>query len=199
VIVGGVSLAWARAQPGDDLSLAARDLLRRSVHTDTGAPLAALRLERMPCRRCGEPHGRPRLAPIEGVQLPDVSVAHTVGAVVVAHGPHLVGVDVEQAGAARFEGFDDVALGADERAALQLVPTARRAMWRTRAWVRKEAVLKATGHGLSVDPRDVVVADAPQGPVVRSWSGPDAVSPRRIQLHDVHLADDLVVALATVR
>ena len=75
-----------------------------------------------------------------------------------------VGVDVEPAGAADFHGFDDVALHPGERGA----PGDR-----TRRWVRKEALLKARGTGLSVDPREVRV-DGAQAVDDGTRAGPSA-------------------------
>jgi 4'-phosphopantetheinyl transferase len=62
-----------------------------------------------------------------------------------------VGVDVEAEGAADFAGFADVALHLGERATNPVDPT--------RVWVRKEALLKAHGLGLVVDPSDVGLDD----------------------------------------
>jgi 4'-phosphopantetheinyl transferase len=62
-----------------------------------------------------------------------------------------VGVDVEAEGAADFAGFADVALHPDERAMTPVDPT--------RVWVRKEALLKAYGLGLAVDPSDIRLDD----------------------------------------
>jgi 4'-phosphopantetheinyl transferase len=81
-----------------------------------------------------------------------VSLARAGGLSVVAvadAGP--VGVDVEVEGAASFAGFADVALHPGERAG--------RTDEATRAWVRKEALLKAYGLGLAIDPRDVRLDD----------------------------------------
>jgi 4'-phosphopantetheinyl transferase len=101
------------------------------------------------CPRCGgDDHGRPVLLPTSSLRAPaHVSLARagsmSVAAVTVA-GP--VGIDVEPPGAAEFEGYADVALHPDERAGNDDP---------TRAWVRKEALLKAYGLGLAIDPREI--------------------------------------------
>ena len=106
------------------------------------------------CPRCGsDAHGRPRLLATAAVRRPafvslaragDISVAAITDA-----GP--VGVDVEAEGAANFAGFEDVALHRNERAPAPGDPT--------RVWVRKEALLKAYGLGLAVDPSEVRLDD----------------------------------------
>jgi 4'-phosphopantetheinyl transferase len=106
------------------------------------------------CPRCGsDAHGRPRLIATAAVRHPaHVSLARAGDLSVVAvtdAGP--VGIDVEAEGAAGFAGFADVALHPGERASTADDPT--------RAWVRKEALLKAYGLGLAVDPSDVRLDD----------------------------------------
>ncbi len=106
------------------------------------------------CRRCGsDAHGRPHLVATAAVRHPAyVSLARAGDLSVVAvtdAGP--VGVDVEAEGAADFAGFEDVALHPGERATTTADPT--------RVWVRKEALLKAYGLGLAVDPSDVRLDD----------------------------------------
>ena len=66
----------------------------------------------------------------------------------------------------RFRGFDDVAVHTEER-----VSTASD---RTRLWVRKESVLKATGDGLTVDPRRLQVTDRRLGPATGCVGRPRA-------------------------
>ncbi len=117
------------------------------------------------CVRCGsDAHGRPRLVATAAVRHPaHVSLARAGEMSVVAitdAGP--VGVDVEAEGAAGFAGFEDVALHRDERADDP-----------TRVWVRKEALLKAHGLGLAVDPRDVRLGD--DG--LESWDSPHEAPP----------------------
>jgi 4'-phosphopantetheinyl transferase len=106
------------------------------------------------CPRCGsDTHGRPLLVATAAARHPAyVSLARagdlSVAAITDA-GP--VGVDVEAEGAADFAGFADVALHPGERGTTDSDPT--------RAWVRKEALLKAYGLGLAVDPSDVRLDD----------------------------------------
>jgi 4'-phosphopantetheinyl transferase len=87
------------------------------------------------------------------LQHPALHVSLTATASVVAvavsrAGP--VGVDAEQVDRAAFAGFSSVALGPGEHTA--------DAVAAARAWARKEAVLKATGYGLALDPREVDVS-----------------------------------------
>ena len=151
----------------------AHDLLRAEA-----ARLHHVAVERIvlghECDRCGsDDHGRPRLLPTASVRHPaHVSLARAGDLSVVAltaAGP--VGIDVEATDAAGFTGFDDVALHADE--------SVRTAAERTRLWVRKEALLKAYGLGLAVDPRDVLIDD---GTV--TWDSP-LRPPGTVRLLDV--------------
>ena len=54
-----------------------------------------------------------------------------------------------------FPGFDDVALTPAERQLLAALPPEEAMPWRAAAWARKEALLKARGTGLRVDPASV--------------------------------------------
>jgi 4'-phosphopantetheinyl transferase len=175
-----------------DRSASARVLLRAAVGAWTGAPADAVVI-RTACALCGATdHGKPFVAPTPAISaMPHVSVAHADDVVVVAvtaAGP--VGVDVEPVDAAQFDGFDAVALSQVERAAQGL----REPGARVRTWVRKEAVLKATGLGLTIDPRSVVVSAAHEPPrVVGPPAGDDAA---HWQLRDVELTPGLACAVA---
>ncbi|MGE3810599.1 MAG: 4'-phosphopantetheinyl transferase superfamily protein [Candidatus Nanopelagicales bacterium] len=119
------------------------------------------------CPGCGgDDHGRPVLIPTSSLRSPaHVSLSRAAGmslAAVTDAGP--LGVDIEISGAAGFAGFADVALGEHDDDALD--PTT--------AWVRKEALLKAYGLGLAVDPRDVpaegeAVPPPPGAPRGTAW------------------------------
>jgi len=152
----------------------AAELLRAEAARFHGVPEAAVLLAH-DCPRCGgTDHGRPSLLATAGLRRPaHVSLARAAGLSVVAlstAGP--VGVDVEPDGAAAFPGFHGVAAHPDE---------AREDP--TRIWVRKEALLKAHGTGLAVDPRDVAV-DA-HG--LTRWDAPGP-APEGVWLRDLDVA-----------
>ena len=135
------------------------------------------------CPRCGELHGPPRLFDRAPRQVLHLSLSHAGDRVLVAvsaAGP--VGIDVDVEAAAAFSGFDDVALAATERSMLARLPQSSRAAARVTAWVRKEAVLKATGDGLNVPPGDVVVSPLGEPPRLLAW---DDAPPDPVHLHDV--------------
>jgi 4'-phosphopantetheinyl transferase len=146
------------AGPRRDLRASAHALLRLVLSELTGAEPAAHRFS-LHCAACGGAHGKPVL------EHPSLHVSLTATGPVVAvaiSGAGPVGVDAEQLDRVAFAGFADVALGPGERA--------RDAAARARAWTRKEAVLKAAGVGLTVDPREVDVSRAPV-----SWPVPTTV------------------------
>lgn len=138
---------------------AADDALLALAHAVTG--VEDLRLTRA-CPRCGaDRHGRPVLRGVEGVSV-SLSRPRTPGPALVALCADAgVGVDVENTGAATFDGFDAVALHPQERCADDDA--------RTRLWVRKEALLKAHGTGLTTDPREVWLGE--DGQVVAGPAG----------------------------
>lgn len=103
------------------------------------------------CRTCGsQQHGKPA---IDGIEL---SLSRSAGAILVASAPAgpPIGADIERIPDAVFDGFDAYALSTPERQ--QLRPDD--ADSRLRLWVAKEAVLKATGHGLSIEPRSLTIS-----------------------------------------
>ncbi|WP_344650846.1 4'-phosphopantetheinyl transferase family protein [Cryptosporangium japonicum] len=101
------------------------------------------------CPDCDRPHGRPAL-PVAGWEC---SVSHSGDRVAVAIGrTGPLGVDVEEASARENAGLREIVLAADERGDDFVT-----------YWVRKEAVLKATGEGLRVALTEVVVT-APDAP-----------------------------------
>jgi 4'-phosphopantetheinyl transferase len=55
-------------------------------------------------------------------------------------------------------------------------------------WARKEAVLKASGHGLAVDPRQVVVSGPEEPAALLQWKG-DVPLGTGVQLADVPLTE----------
>lgn len=156
-----VRLLWSTEAAAD----LADCLVREEAVKSWGLPEHEVRLVRL-CTSCGSTsHGQPRLVPIPGTTATHVSISRSGGVTVVAlcaAGP--VGVDVEPANAAGFKGFSSVCLHPSEQAA-----TTRE---RTVTWVRKESLLKATGHGLVIDPGTVRLTRPSEPPAVLEWTGP---------------------------
>ena len=120
-----------------------RGLLRDLVSEITGLDAAAIVITAT-CPDCGGTHGRPT---VDGHPELHVSLARTPGFVVAAVSTtHPIGIDAE------------LLAGSAERAAAVGALTGIQSL---RHWTRVEAVLKADGRGLRVDPSRVHVdADA---------------------------------------
>ncbi|MCW0213300.1 MAG: 4'-phosphopantetheinyl transferase superfamily protein [Pseudonocardia sp.] len=146
--------------------LAAHALTRLVLGERLGADPASLVLDRT-CR-CGKPHGKPRLA----AGGPEFSLTHSgdrVGVAVSADGP--VGLDVEQLRTlSDLDGLASHALSPTER---REHPPADAGAFLT-TWTRKEALLKATGEGLSSPMAAITLGPADGPATVREWSGVDA-------------------------
>jgi len=141
-----------------------RALLVGVVADATGVDRSGVQVSRR-CPRCEGDHGRPVLVRcgergVEGIDLSLSRAGRSVAIAVSFAGP--VGIDIESVAAAARAGFDDVAFGPLERESLAAAgsPALRTAMW-----TAKEAMLKATGDGLRVDPRELQVSFADRMPV----------------------------------
>lgn len=152
------------------------------------------------CARCDRPHGRPlvRQATRDGSSV-HVSATHSRG---------LIGVAVSTSGAVGLDVEDLLARGPD------LWPTVWRVLGHTTvpegqekgpgaahtaatAWVRTEAVLKATGSGLAVGARSVDIATGPGAePQVLRWPWGDPLG--RVSLFDLSPGQRHVAALAVI-
>jgi 4'-phosphopantetheinyl transferase len=149
------------------------------------------------CRRCGGPHGRPELRSTRGTGL-HVSLSRSGPEVLVAVtrlGP--VGVDGSAPVADDFEGFDGVALSHEERHAIAELAPAERPRGRAVLWTRKEAVLKATGHGLMVSPNLVEVSPPFTTPGLVRWLAREE-APTNVQLLDLALPGSACGAVAVL-
>lgn len=135
-----------------------RAIVRLLLGAHLGVDPSAVRLTTT-CARCGCANGKPRLAEPCGVTF---SVSHSGDCVAVAIAWGIeVGVDVEETGPVD-QGVAACVLCPDE--------------WRPGgagfhlAWARKEALLKATGYGLSVAPSSVEFSPPHEPPQLVRWS-----------------------------
>jgi 4'-phosphopantetheinyl transferase len=149
--------------------LAGRALLRELAGELLGVDPAAVPLS-APCPDCGREHGRPRII---GSDL-RVSLSHGADAVVTAAvGGARVGIDVESATAV----VADLA---------PLIPHPTLV-----GWTRIEAVLKADGRGLRVDPGAVRFTETEHGVV--GWVDGSAI---RYRVHEVDVMPSMCVSVA---
>jgi 4'-phosphopantetheinyl transferase len=152
----------------------AHDLLRAEAARFHHVPVAQI-VPTHACPRCGsDEHGRPVIAATEQVRRPaHVSLARAgdLSIVAVTDAGH-VGVDVEVEGSAERADVEQVVLHPLERAGAVADLT--------RTWVRKEAVLKAYGLGLVVDPSHLLLDD--DG--IAAWDSPHP-APDPVRVLDV--------------
>lgn len=147
------------------------------------------------CTQCGKPHGKPFA---KGSAL-ELSVSHSGDRIAVAVTTGTpVGVDVEQAdkrarnpGGENAEALARYVLSDVELAALD-DPSAGFLV----AWTRKEAVTKATGDGLRIPFREVIVSAPTQPPELIAWPYPEP--PESVSLFDLDPGPGYVAALAVI-
>lgn len=198
-LIGHRELERARRRRRPWPAITAQALTLRTIGEVVGVDPRVVELRRR-CPVCGrDDHGRPEVVGHRGIH---VSVSYDDRwAIVAVTRVAPVGIDVQAAEATGFAGFDAVALAADERTAFEGraldggavhhagagAPdrmTVGRA--RARVWARKEALLKATGHGLTVDPTMVVVSGPTEPPRLVAWrAGP--APPRTVSMCDLLL------------
>ncbi|OLF17776.1 4'-phosphopantetheinyl transferase family protein [Actinophytocola xanthii] len=134
------------------------------------------------CYDCGRPHGKPRVV-AQGA--PQVSISHSgqwVALAVVAEVP--VGVDVEEIRAAEVADLARISFSTAERTAFaRLTEPEQRAAFFT-YWARKEAVVKATGRGMSVAMSKFTLTAHDQPPAVLASETPE-VDPARVRMADL--------------
>lgn len=128
--------------------------LRLMLAETLGIDPADVAIASAPCAHCGGPHGRPELPPSTGLYF-SMSRSRDFAAYAVAGEP--VGIDIETVPPQAATEEMRIALHVTELAALDALPADQRKGAIMRCWVRKEAALKATGHGLTIDPATVGV------------------------------------------
>lgn len=140
------------------------------------------------CARCGKPHGKPAAAG-SGLEL---SVSHSGDRIAVAVTEVApVGIDVErQRELGDLESLSRYVLADSERAAV--TSSAELLV----LWSRKEAVTKATGDGLGVPFKDVVVSGPGDPARLIAWPYPRA--PGTVTLADLDLGPGYSASLAVL-
>lgn len=131
-------------QPQDrDDFLAARLLAQRLVAEATGRPSNEIAFTQR-CDHCQGPHGRPL---IDSPDQPHISWSHAKGWVAAVVSAQPCGIDIEPV-TDRPPLFDVLTAGEQEE--VRSAPEGRQqAIAFLRLWVRKEALLKAVGTGLT--------------------------------------------------
>lgn len=122
------------------------------------------------CFDCGKPHGKPKVV---GSSL-EVSISHSGDWVVLAATDGApVGVDVEEVRAAGVDDLAGISFSPAEQAVFGTVSEAdKRAAFFT-YWARKEAVVKATGKGMSVAMSKLTLARHDEEPRVLVSTAPE--------------------------
>lgn len=160
-----------------------------------GVSPAELRFSRH-CRHCGAGHGKPVVAhPAAGL---DFSITHSGDWVGLAVATESVGVDVQELA----EGTDVAALSGSVLSPAELRwwtdQPAEAARWSFFGyWARKEALLKATGHGLAV-PMNAITVTPPDEPArLVDWAARQPLD-APVQLHDFDAGPGYAAAVAVL-
>jgi 4'-phosphopantetheinyl transferase len=184
-------LVWAADQ---QRFTAAWAVARLVLGAHAGIPPVRLEIDRT-CPDCGAQHGKPWLPAVPEVAF---SISHSGSCVAVAVlRDHPVGVDVEEVGrfdAAELDQLAAATLAAEERAELARQPVEGRALAFTTYWTRKEAVLKATGEGVTAQLDRLVVSPPSAQPLVLRRDG--ATARVSLSVHPLHPPHGYVAALA---
>ena len=170
--------------------IAVRGLLRRLIGTYLNVPAPSVTFS------YGE-RGKPVLGPEAGYGGLRFNVSHSgrLALLAFARGRD-VGIDVEQE--RPFPGMLEIAaryFSAGENAALRRLPPEDRARAFFRCWVRKEAFVKAAGHGLTLPLGAFEVSIDPERPAMLLGVEGDADAPNRWLLEDLDAAPGYASAL----
>jgi 4'-phosphopantetheinyl transferase len=174
-------------------------LTRLALAAQLGVDPPGVPLSRI-CARCGGPHGRPRLDPSAPF---DFSLSHSgdlIALAIIGAEPgsrRSVGVDVEELGA-RVVGLPvESVLSAAEATAFDQLSRPDQTMAFYRYWVRKEAVLKATGDGLRVPMTHLTMSGPDQPPRLAQWRGRPGFA-EHVAVHDLPVKPGYAAALAFI-
>ncbi|MEA2149356.1 MAG: 4-phosphopantetheinyl transferase [Solirubrobacteraceae bacterium] len=142
-------------------------------------------------------HGKPRFT--GSAAALELSISHSGERIVVALSRAVaLGVDVERVSATSAErSLVESVLCMPEQRALMALPQPAHPWAFCRYWTRKEAVLKATGDGLAVSPKRIVVTSPTSDPALVHWSGPRRPA-EPVHLYDLDAAPGYAASLASI-
>ena len=167
--------------------LTGRSLIRGVAARELGIAAQDVKIDSS-CFDCGKPHGKPKVAGLE------LSISHSGERVALALTETApVGVDVEEIRDAAVDDLAGIALSAVERAAFATATDKRAAFFTY--WARKEAVVKATGKGMSV-PMSTFVLTGHDQPARVVTSESAEVDPARTHMADLDAGDAYRAAVA---
>lgn len=172
--------------------LTGRTLIRAVAAQWLGVEPEAVKLDSS-CYDCGKPHGKPKVV---AAGAPEVSISHSGEKVALAivDGPP-VGVDVEEIRGADVVELARIAFSAAERTVFGRVPEpALRAAFFT-YWARKEAVVKATGKGMSIAMSNFTLSAHDAPPAVLASQTPE-IDPESVRMADLDAGDGYRASLA---
>lgn len=169
-------------------------LLRSAAATQLGVRPEDVVVDRS-CTDCNRHHGKPYIRAY-GRRL-HVSVSHSGDRVAVAMtSVGALGVDVEAVPSTPVDDLARCALTPAELKVMDALPPAERYEAFARVWTRKEAALKATGHGLRISPDKLEVSGPEEDPRLLSW--PLEIPPGDIRFADLDPGDGYVAVVALI-
>jgi 4'-phosphopantetheinyl transferase len=188
---------WATFRRCSDRAryLVAHALVRIVLAEHLGTSPAGILFGSDACRRCGEPHGKPHVL---GDRRMEMSITHSGEMAGIAVGWSApIGIDVEDLRRTDHGSLASAVLSSTERVAFGRIADAERHRSLLTYCTRKEALLKATGDGLTVPMRGLTVADPGRPARLVAWEDRPELT-GRIRLHDLHPAAGHVASLAVI-
>jgi 4'-phosphopantetheinyl transferase len=150
------------------------------------------------CPDCGKPHGRPVV--VADGPVPTVSISHSGDriAVAVLTDTGALGVDVEQiSDRVGLDSLIESVLSPAERASFDGADPQRRKHAFFTYWARKEAILKATGKGITVQMSSLTMSAYDQ-PAALLDPGKAPVLAHQVRMADLHPGEGYRASVAVI-
>lgn len=188
---------WAELHRSEDRSryLTAHVLARLVLATHLHLPPAAIRIGADRCHRCGKPHGKPRVIDDAGIEVSITHSGEVVGIATASSVP--IGIDVEDLRRIDHGYLASAVLSKAEHTALSRLAVDERHRALLGYCTRKEALLKATGDGLTLPIRRLTLTNPTQPARLIAWGDrPELVGEMR--LYDLCPRAGYVASLAVL-